>query len=64
MPKYQDIYPSSALIRSVDLVRPKAAELLTMEYFEAESASMPTDRYEQHHIILNLKFDILPRRTG
>lgn len=55
MPKYQDIYPSSALIRSVDLVRPKAAELLTLEYFEAEPASMPTDRYEQHHIILNLK---------
>jgi AraC family transcriptional regulator len=55
MPKYQDIYPSSASIRSVDLVRPKAAELLTMEYFEAEPASMPTDKYEQHHIILNLK---------
>ncbi|MGL6340758.1 MAG: helix-turn-helix transcriptional regulator [Waterburya sp.] len=55
MPKYQDIYPSSALIRSVDLVRPTAAELLTLEYFEAEPASMPTDRYEQHHIILNLR---------
>ena len=32
-----------------------AADLLTLEYFEAEPASMPTDRYEQHHIILNLK---------
>ncbi|NEP00393.1 MAG: helix-turn-helix transcriptional regulator [Symploca sp. SIO2E9] len=55
MPKYQDIYPSDALIRSVDLVRPMAAQLLTLEYFEAEPASMPTDKYEQHHIILNLR---------
>jgi AraC family transcriptional regulator len=55
MPKYQDIYPSNALIKSVDLVRPTAAELLTLEYFEAEPASMPTDKYEQHHIILNLR---------
>ena len=55
MPKYQDIYPSEALIKSVELVRPIASELLSLEYFEAEPASMPTDRYEQHHIILNLK---------
>jgi len=32
-----------------------AADLLTLEYFEAEPGSMPTDRYSQHHIILNLK---------
>ncbi|PSB12015.1 hypothetical protein C7B62_03790 [Pleurocapsa sp. CCALA 161] len=32
-----------------------AADLLTLEYFEAEPASMPTDKYEQHHIILNLR---------
>ncbi len=55
MSKYQDIYPSEPLIQSVDLVRPQAADLLTLEYFEADPASMPTDRYEQHHIILNLK---------
>ena len=55
MPKYQDIYPSEPLIQSIDLVRPTAADLLTLEYFEAEPASMPTDRYSQHHIILNLK---------
>ncbi|MGV2829802.1 helix-turn-helix transcriptional regulator [Myxosarcina sp. GI1(2024)] len=55
MPKYQDIYPSEPLIQSVNLVRPLAADLLTLEYFEAEPASMPTDRYEQHHIILNLR---------
>lgn len=55
MSKYQDIYPSEPLVKSIDLVRPTAADLLTLEYFEAEPASMPTDRYEQHHIILNLK---------
>ena len=55
MPKYQDIYPSDPLIQSSDLVRPMAADLLSLEYFEAEPASMPTDRYSQHHIILNLK---------
>jgi AraC family transcriptional regulator len=57
MPKYQDIYPSEPLIQSVDLVRPMAADLLTLEYFEAEPASMPINRYEQHHIILNLKIE-------
>ena len=55
MSKYQDIYPSEPLIQSIDLVRPTAADLLTLEYFEAEPASMPTDKYEQHHIILNLR---------
>ena len=55
MSKYQDIYPCEPLIQSVDLVRPMAADLLTLEYFQAEPASMPTDRYEQHHIILNLR---------
>ena len=55
MSKYQDIYPSEPLIQSIDLVRPTAADLLTLEYFEAEPAAMPIDRYEQHHIILNLR---------
>ncbi len=49
MSKYQDIYPSEPIVQSTDLVRPMAADLLTLEYFEAEPASMPTDRYEQHH---------------
>lgn len=55
MSKYQDIYPCEPLIQSINLVRPTAADLLTLEYFEAEPAAMPTDRYEQHHIILNLR---------
>ena len=55
MSRYQDIYPSEPLIQSIDLVRTTAADLLTLEYFEAEPASMPIDIYSQHHIILNLK---------
>lgn len=61
MSKYQDIYPCEPLIQSSDVIRPTAADLLTLEYFEAEPASMPTDRYEQHHIILNLKAE--PHRS-
>jgi AraC family transcriptional regulator len=55
MSNYQNIYPCEPIIQSIDLVRPMAADLLTLEYFEAEPASMPTDKYEQHHIILNLR---------
>jgi AraC family transcriptional regulator len=53
--RYQDIYPSDALLRSVDVVRPRAAELLGLEYFEAEPDAMPTARFEQHHLLLNLQ---------
>lgn len=55
MSKYQDVYPCEPLIQSSGLVRPTAADLITLEYFEAEPASMPTDKYAQHHIILNLR---------
>jgi AraC family transcriptional regulator len=53
--RYQEIYPSSALVRSDDLARPSAAGLLSLEYFEAPPASMPTQAFAQHHILLNLK---------
>jgi AraC family transcriptional regulator len=53
--RYQDIYPSEALLRSYDIVRPRAADLLTLEYFEAEPDRMPTQVFEQHHILLNLR---------
>lgn len=53
--RYQEIYPSDALLRSADVVRPRAAELLALEYFEAEPAAMPTARFEQHHLLLNLQ---------
>ncbi len=53
--RYQEIYPSEALLRSFDIVRPRAADLLNLEYFEAEPDTMPTAVFEQHHILLNLK---------
>ncbi len=53
--KYQDIYPSAPLLNSADRPRASAAELLTLEYFEAEPGSMPTQIFDQHHILLNLK---------
>ncbi len=54
-PRYQDIYPEPPIVRSLDLARNSARDLLTLEYFEAEAAAMPEDAYEQHHIMLNLK---------
>ena len=52
---YQDIYPSSPIVDSARDARASAADLLTLEYFEAEPASMPTQIFQQHHILLNLK---------
>ncbi len=52
--RYQDIYPSTPLLNSATLKRPSATELLTLEYFEAEPATMPTEAFAQHHILLNL----------
>jgi AraC family transcriptional regulator len=53
--RYQEVYPSEALLRSFDIVRPRAADLLDLEYFEAEPDAMPVAAFEQHHILLNLK---------
>jgi AraC family transcriptional regulator len=53
--RYQEVYPSDALLRSFDVVRPRAGELLNLEYFEAEPASMPTEVFSQHHLLLNLQ---------
>ena len=57
MPKplrYQDVYPTEALLKSSDLKRAAGARLLTLEYFEAEPATMPEEIFAQHHILLNL----------
>ncbi|MBD2842142.1 helix-turn-helix domain-containing protein [Erythrobacter sp. KMU-140] len=55
MRRYQDIYPSAPILMSDGSVRPSAAELLSLEYFEAEPASMPHEVFSQHHILINLK---------
>lgn len=53
--RYQDIYPEDPIVESGSVVHPSAADLLTLEYFEAEPGEMPEDVYDQHHILLNLK---------
>ncbi|MEM6626393.1 MAG: AraC family transcriptional regulator [Pseudomonadota bacterium] len=55
MRTYQEIYPSEPLMRSGDQVRPRAADLLSFEYFEADPDTMPTEAFAQHHILINLK---------
>lgn len=55
MRTYQEIYPSEPLMRSGDQVRPRAADLLSLEYFEADPATMPAEAFAQHHILINLK---------
>ena len=52
--RYQDVYPSAPAIDSSDLARRAAADLLTLEYFEAEPGEMPAEVFTQHHILLNL----------
>jgi AraC family transcriptional regulator len=52
--KYEDIYPSEPVIRSSDIVHPRAADVLRLEYFEAEPDTMPTLIFDEHHILINL----------
>lgn len=53
--RYQETYPSRPLLSSVDTGTPSAAQLLTLEYFEAPPGEMPVERYVQHHVLLNLR---------
>ncbi len=55
MKTYQEIYPSEPIVRSGDQLRPRAADLLSLEYFEADPDAMPTETFSQHHILINLK---------
>lgn len=53
--RYQDVYPEKSLLNSVNVVRPLATELLTLEFFEAEPGEMPYEVFAQHHILINLQ---------
>ena len=55
MPRYQEVYPSDPELRSADIVRPRAADLLSLEYFEAPPDEMPARAFDEHHILVNLK---------
>ena len=52
---YRSIYPSEPLLRATDYLVPRAADVLNLEYFEADPATMPTGVFSQHHILLNLR---------
>lgn len=52
---YQDVYPSPAILRSFDVVRQRASELLNLKYFAAESARMPHAVFSEHHLLVNLR---------
>lgn len=54
-PTYQDIYPSPPILDSAKQASESAADLLTLEYFEAPPGSMLPQVFAQHHILLNLK---------
>ena len=54
MKKYQDIYPSGPVLDSTEIDKISAHDLLTLEYFEAAPASMPTQTFGQHHVLVNL----------
>ena len=53
--RYQDIYPEAPLLKSTDLGKQSAMDLLTLEFFEAEPAEMPHEVFGQHHILVNLR---------
>ncbi len=59
--RYRDVYPSAPVKRSDDHLRPSAASLLTVELFAAPPASMPSEVFAEHHILINLKE--LPHRV-
>ena len=53
--RYQDVYPEQPLIKSGDVARPLARDLLTLEFFEAQPGEMPQKIFAQHHILINLR---------
>ena len=55
--RYQNVYPEEPLLKSADLGKQSAMDLLSLEFFEAEPAEMPHEVFAQHHIVINLKDD-------
>lgn len=53
--RYQDVYPEPPLLRSSDELPPRAADLVHLEYFEAEEGGMPKNVFAQHHVLINLR---------
>ncbi|MEM0950176.1 MAG: helix-turn-helix domain-containing protein [Pseudomonadota bacterium] len=53
--RYQDIFPSPPLLDSAEVLRPSAAALMSLRYFQAEPDTMPEEVYDEHHVLLNLR---------
>lgn len=52
--KYSDIYPSAPLLSSDEVLRPSAAGLMSVRYFQADPNQMPDEVFQEHHVLLNL----------
>jgi AraC family transcriptional regulator len=53
--RYRDIYPSLPLLDSDGLEHVSAAKLMSVLYFQAPPASMPTEVFVEHHLLLNMR---------
>ncbi len=68
MPKrYRDIYPSLPLLDSDGIEHASAAQLMSVQYFQAPPDEMPEDVFAEHHLLLNLRDEphrVQNRRDG
>ena len=55
--RYQAVYPEPPVLDSHHMPKSVITSLLSLEFFEAEPASMPYDTFCQHHILINLNPD-------
>ncbi|MEM8824784.1 MAG: helix-turn-helix transcriptional regulator [Pseudomonadota bacterium] len=53
--RYRDIYPSLPLLDSEGIEHASAAQLMSVQYFQAPPDTMPEDIFAEHHLLLNLK---------
>ncbi|MEM8850845.1 MAG: AraC family transcriptional regulator [Pseudomonadota bacterium] len=65
--RYRDIYPSLPLLDSEGIEHASAAQLMSVQYFQAPPDTMPEDVFVEHHLLLNLKEEphrVQNRRDG
>ncbi|MEM7731055.1 MAG: AraC family transcriptional regulator [Pseudomonadota bacterium] len=53
--RYRDIYPSLPLLDSDGIEHSSAAQLMSVQYFQAPPDEMPEDVFAEHHLLLNLR---------
>ena len=65
--RYKDIFPSRPLLDSTTVLRPSAASLMSLRYFQAAPDRMPDEVFDEHHVLLNLRREpmrVQNRRNG